>query len=229
MYSLVSILERVLKPAIDYIRDYGHCNDMQKSNFKYGVNRFINFLKSTEKDISQRIVFEVDRDLYMGFLLTAIQVQETAHNREKMGRVEHIFARWMEQVQYALTQGDQIEQAPHYAGPLVELEYWRTVLKSRRKQPYCSHAHGCRTALVRWQALWPMLAHCPQCAVALCSVWCRRHRTPCGTDSPMYCERNPCPTLLHQPISPAEWLKLLAARNGTPNLPRTGQFRIRFS
>uniref|UniRef100_A0A182SSL6 Dynein heavy chain tail domain-containing protein n=1 Tax=Anopheles maculatus TaxID=74869 RepID=A0A182SSL6_9DIPT len=128
VYSLVSILEKVLKPAIDHIRDYGHCNDVQKSNFKYGVNRFINFLKSTEKDISQRIVFDLDRDLYLGFLLTAIQVQETARDRERMGRVEQIFSRWMEQVQYALTQGDQIEQAPHYVGPLVELEYWRTIL-----------------------------------------------------------------------------------------------------
>ncbi|XP_052892579.1 dynein axonemal heavy chain 8 [Anopheles moucheti] len=128
VYCLVSILEKVLKSAIDQIRDYGHCNDVQKSNFKYGVNRFINLLKSTEKDISHRIVFDVDHDLYLGFLLTAVQVAETARDQEKMVRVEQIFSRWMEQVQHALTQGNQIERSPHYAGPLVELEYWRTIL-----------------------------------------------------------------------------------------------------
>uniref|UniRef100_A0AAG5D7L6 AAA+ ATPase domain-containing protein n=1 Tax=Anopheles atroparvus TaxID=41427 RepID=A0AAG5D7L6_ANOAO len=128
VYTLVSILENVLKPAIDYIRDYGQCSDTQRSNFKYGVNRFINFLKSTEKDISQRIIFDYDQNLYKGFLLTTVQVQETARDREKVGRIEQTFHRWMEQMQFASTQGDHIEQAPHHVGPLVELEYWRTVL-----------------------------------------------------------------------------------------------------
>ncbi|KFB36573.1 AGAP007675-PA-like protein [Anopheles sinensis] len=128
LYMLVSILERVLKPAIQHIRDYGHCIDTQQSNFKYGVDRFINFLKSTAKDITQRIVFDYDPDLYKGFLLTSVQVQETARDREKVAHIEHTFHRWLEQMQFALTQGDQIEQASHNVGPLVELEYWRTVL-----------------------------------------------------------------------------------------------------
>ncbi|XP_052872308.1 dynein axonemal heavy chain 8 [Anopheles cruzii] len=128
VYTLLLLLEHVLSPAIDAIRDYGQCGEVQQSNFKYGVNRFINFLKSTEKDISQRIIFAVDHRLYKGFLLTPVQVQETARDRERVSEVERIFHRWMEQIQLALTRGDQIEAAPHYVGPAVELEYWRTVL-----------------------------------------------------------------------------------------------------
>ncbi|XP_035785030.1 dynein heavy chain 8, axonemal-like [Anopheles albimanus] len=128
VYTLFVLLERALKPSIELLRDYGHCSELQQSNFRYGVNRFLAFLQSTEKDITERIRFAVDNQLYKGFLLTEVQVQETAKDRERMKTVERTFHRWLEQIQFALTQGDQIEQAPHQAGPLVELEYWRTVL-----------------------------------------------------------------------------------------------------
>ncbi|XP_062548437.1 dynein axonemal heavy chain 8 [Armigeres subalbatus] len=128
IHTLTSMLENINKPALETLKDYGHCTDLQKSYFFHGVDTFIKFLKSTEKDISERIMFEVDHNLYKGFLLTAVQVEETSRSREKVYVAERAFAWWMRQIQFALTQGDQIRRDPYDVGPLHELEYWRSML-----------------------------------------------------------------------------------------------------
>lgn len=70
----------------------------------------------------------MDHNLYKGFLLTAPQVEETSRDREKVYMAERAFAWWMRQIQFALTQGDQIRRDPYDVGPLHELEYWRSML-----------------------------------------------------------------------------------------------------
>ncbi|EDS37982.1 ciliary dynein heavy chain 5 [Culex quinquefasciatus] len=128
IYTLTWLLENIARPALDSIKDYGYCTDLQKSYFFHGVETFMKFLKSTEKDISERIMFEVDHELYKGFLLTKVQVEETVRDREKVYAAERAFARWMRKIEYALTQGNQIRRDPYDVGPLHELEYWRSML-----------------------------------------------------------------------------------------------------
>ncbi|XP_055595824.1 dynein axonemal heavy chain 8 [Uranotaenia lowii] len=128
IFTLTSLLENILKPALESIKDYGQCSDLQKSYFFHGVETYMKFLKSTEKDISGRIMFEVDHDLYKGHLLAPVQVEESARIPERVYAAERAFARWMRQVQFALTQGNQIRRDPYNVGPLHELEYWRSML-----------------------------------------------------------------------------------------------------
>ncbi|XP_058453053.1 dynein axonemal heavy chain 8 [Malaya genurostris] len=164
IFTLTSLSENVLKPALNSIKDYGFCTDLQKSYFFHGVETFIKFLKSTEKDISERIMFSVDHDLYKGFLLTAIQIEESSHDRNKVYAAERSFARWMRQVQFALTQGDQIRRDPYDVGPLHELEYWRSMLTKYtsiaefiESRPFLNYQHCLKLSRSKLLKKWRLM------------------------------------------------------------------------
>lgn len=55
-------------------------------------------------DIQNRIHFEVDHDLYKGFLLVPYQIRATSKKRVKVLEIETIFRKWMKQMEVAVIQ-----------------------------------------------------------------------------------------------------------------------------
>lgn len=67
------------------------------------TNVFCIFI-GTESDIQNRIHFEVDHDLYKGFLLAPHQIRATSKKRVKVLEIEAIFKKWMKQMEVAVIQ-----------------------------------------------------------------------------------------------------------------------------
>jgi dynein heavy chain, axonemal len=74
------------------------------------------------------IKFEVDNNLFKGFLLAPHQVEETSKRRDKVAEVEKAFYHWMKQIKVCVSQGHQLVRDGPDAGPLKELEHWRNML-----------------------------------------------------------------------------------------------------
>lgn len=74
------------------------------------------------------IKFDVNHDLYKGFLLTNIQIIQTSKNRIKVSLVEREMARWLNLMKIVISRGHQLTQDTHQSGPLKELEHWRSML-----------------------------------------------------------------------------------------------------
>lgn len=110
-------------------KEYGNCTDIHKQDFLYGVDRFLEFLKSTTNDIvTSSIKFEVDHQLFKGFLLVAHQIEATSKRRDKVAEVENYFYQWMKQIKTVVVRGHQIVHETPESGPLAELEHWRSML-----------------------------------------------------------------------------------------------------
>lgn len=126
--GIYRVLSSVTRPVAGALKGYGLCKPDQKHSFIHGFDNFIDFLKSMDSDIRNRVGFQVTQELYKGHLLVMWQIQETARNRDLTYSVEKIFQRWMRKIQTVLTQGHQIRRDPNDVGPLHELEYWRSML-----------------------------------------------------------------------------------------------------
>lgn len=42
----------VIKPALEQLKDYGNCSEIQKREFIYGIDSFIKFIKSKKKNLN---------------------------------------------------------------------------------------------------------------------------------------------------------------------------------
>jgi dynein heavy chain, axonemal len=126
--TIKEMLDNTIASSIKHYRDYGGCKEPQRKDFVNGFEMFLKFLRSTEYDIKNRIMFEVSHALYKGYLLTPHQITAASKNRERVTQVEKAFNHWMRQIQVAITEGKQIKKDPHDVGPLNELEYWRSML-----------------------------------------------------------------------------------------------------
>jgi len=115
-------------PTAEVFKDYGLCKDYQQNDFLHGFKLFIKFLKSCDYDLTNRTLFDVNHQLYKGFLLVKFQIETTATKREKVYEVENSFRHWMKQIETVIIQGQQIRRDPPDVGPLNELEYWRSML-----------------------------------------------------------------------------------------------------
>lgn len=74
------------------------------------------------------IKFEVNHDLYKGFLVTDFQVVQTSKNRTKVYLVEKEMSRWLTQIKVVISRGHQLTQDTNRSGPMKELEHWRSML-----------------------------------------------------------------------------------------------------
>lgn len=83
------------------------------------------FLSDLECILKQIVVFEVDHNLFKGYLLVPHQIGETALKRELVVQVERVFIKWMRQIKVILVIGHQVCRDKDDAGPMIELEYWR--------------------------------------------------------------------------------------------------------
>lgn len=70
IFTLTSMMENVSKPALECLKDYGLCTDLQKSYFFHGVDTFIKFLKSRYplKVIDNRACRTEWRQFFFNFL-----------------------------------------------------------------------------------------------------------------------------------------------------------------
>lgn len=78
--------------------------------------------------LNEKVIFEVDNNLYKGRLLVDFQIKATASNRDLVQLVEKHFSRWMDQIHLVLNEGRQISEQPDDVGPRHELEHWRWIL-----------------------------------------------------------------------------------------------------
>jgi dynein heavy chain, axonemal len=86
-------------------------------------------MTGTKDDIVLNFInFEVDNNLFKGFLLAQHQIEETSKNREKVAQVEKSFIVWMKQINTVIVQGGRITRENSDDGPLTELEHWRRML-----------------------------------------------------------------------------------------------------
>ena len=117
-----------MKPALESSSNYGTVSIKEKKNFLHATDSYINFLKSTKFDLlNSTVKFEVNNDLFKGFLLAPHQIKATSKMRDKVAEVEKTFIIWLHQMQSALCQGNQIRRDPSHVGPAKELEYWRSM------------------------------------------------------------------------------------------------------
>lgn len=88
------------------------------------------FSPATRDDILStfEIKFEVNHDLYKGFLLTNFQVVQSSKNRDKVRMVEREMSRWLNLMKIMISRGHQLTQDTNESGPLKELEHWRSML-----------------------------------------------------------------------------------------------------
>ena len=85
--------------------------------------------KGTKDDIlTCTINFEVNHELYKGFLLAPHQIVATSKRRDKVAEVEAAFVTWLKQIKSAVCQGHQLRKEYPHSGPLNELEHWRKML-----------------------------------------------------------------------------------------------------
>lgn len=126
--GILKVISQITRPTAGALKDYGRCTHNQKHSFTHGFDNFIQFLRSMDLDIQNRVYFQVSHGLFKGHLLVMYQIKETSKNRELTEAVERIFLHWMRKVQTVLTQGHQIRRDPNNVGPLHELEYWRSLL-----------------------------------------------------------------------------------------------------
>lgn len=137
-----------IRPALEASKDYGNCTDSRKQAFLYGVDLFLGFLKSkfhrfailrmfpnsdllegTKNDITSCTVqFNVNHELFKGFLLAPHQIEATSKRRDKVEEVQKAFYTWVQQIKIIVEHGHQIVKEEPDAGPLVELEHWRHML-----------------------------------------------------------------------------------------------------
>lgn len=115
------------RPALE-AANFDNCSDARKDDFLYSVDHFLGFLKSTHHDLKTCTVkFDVDHNLFKGFLLAPHQIEETSKNRERVARVETAFG-WLKQIKVVISHGNQLASFGPEAGPLAELEHWRHML-----------------------------------------------------------------------------------------------------
>lgn len=118
-------LDQVFGPSLKTLQDFGMCLAQEKLEFIHGFDNFKKFIKTTDEDSNGCDHFEVDHMLYKGFLLVPHQIQESAMNPAKVAEIEIHFSRWLQQMEIALTQGNQIRRHTIDDGPLKELNHWR--------------------------------------------------------------------------------------------------------
>lgn len=119
---------KVFRPALETSKDYGTITDADKKSFLFGTDSYIKFLRNTKRDLVEfTVVFEVNHDLFKGFLLAPHQIKATAKMKDKVAEVEKSFLVWIQQMERAATQGNQIRRDPADVGPANELEYWRSM------------------------------------------------------------------------------------------------------
>lgn len=78
--------------------------------------------------ISCTIKFDVNNELFKGFLLAPHQIVATSKRRDKVAEVEEAFKHWLRQITVVISQCKQIVLDTPEAGPLKELEHWRMML-----------------------------------------------------------------------------------------------------
>lgn len=86
------------------------------------------FLGSKDDIITCTINFEVNNELFKGFLLAPHQIEATSRRLDKIVEVEYAVQIWMKQIKRVISKGHQIGKDGPDAGPLTELEYWRRML-----------------------------------------------------------------------------------------------------
>lgn len=116
------------RPALE-TANFDNCLDTRKKDFLYSVDHFLDFLKSTHHDLKTCTVkFDVDHNMFKGFLLVPHQIEETSRNRERVRIVENTFVSWLKQIKIVISHGNQLVNFGPESGPLAELEHWRHML-----------------------------------------------------------------------------------------------------
>lgn len=75
-----------------------------------------------------KVEFNVNSDIYLGFLINDTGIIKASKNRQLIYEVEKEMSKWIHQIQYVINLGHQITKDYNDSGPLVELEYWRKML-----------------------------------------------------------------------------------------------------
>lgn len=72
--------------------------------------------------------FDVNHELFKGFLLAPHQVEATCKRRDKVAQVEIAFIAWMKQIKIVNSHGNQLASFTSKCGPQAELQHWRHML-----------------------------------------------------------------------------------------------------
>lgn len=109
--------------------NYSNCTEARKNDFLHSFGNFIEFFKSTHHDLQTCMVnFQVNHNLFKGFLLAPHQIKETSKKRDKVAEVEAAFNIWLKQIKSVISQGNQLASFTSECGPLSELQHWRHML-----------------------------------------------------------------------------------------------------
>jgi dynein heavy chain len=117
----VRILEDIHIPSTEHSTEFE--NEAKKAHFVYILEYSASFLRCIDQVYKYRVNFEVNHDLYKGFLLAPHQIEETAGHPERMLQVEREFLGWIRLIYEADNQGD-ILRKDTATGPNTEIEFW---------------------------------------------------------------------------------------------------------
>ncbi|XP_055711493.1 dynein axonemal heavy chain 8-like [Phlebotomus papatasi] len=112
-------------------------NDIRSTQASLGSARgslnkkFLNIvhdLRAIDDAIQKRPICEIDDELFNGFLIVDIVIEETSNMPKKVAEIEEIFLKWLKQINTILVKCHQIYKDPPGASPLDELKHWRSVI-----------------------------------------------------------------------------------------------------
>ncbi|GAB0095934.1 hypothetical protein DMENIID0001_113730 [Sergentomyia squamirostris] len=92
------------------------------------LHSVVHDLKMIDNAIQKRPVFEIDQQLFKGFLVTDLMIEETLRIPEKVAEVEKIFTKWIKQFEEILVRGHQMYKHLPNADICHELQYWRDIV-----------------------------------------------------------------------------------------------------